>query len=139
MNRDDIKKIIPHRDPFLLIDEVLELEPGHRCRAVWRLTGGESFFAGHFPGRPVVPGVLILESMSQAGAMVVLSLPEHAGKTALFGGADKVKFRRPVLPGDDMVIEADIGRLSTHGGRGDVKAFVNGQLCAQAEIMFVLS
>ena len=100
LNQEQIKEIIPHRDPFLLVDEIEEMEPGVRAVGYKNVTGEEGFFRGHFPEYPVMPGVLIVEALAQVGAVSVLSLPENKGKLAFFGGIDKAKFRRQVRPGD---------------------------------------
>lgn len=136
---EEIKKVLPHREPFLLIDRVVECEIGKRCVAEWRLTGEEYFFQGHFPGQPVTPGVLLLESMAQAGAFSVLSQEGMQGKIALFAKADKVRFRRQVLPGDTLTLEVEMTRLSSVGGNGVGKATVNGETACQAEITFVFA
>ena len=105
LNIDEIKKIIPHRYPFLLIDKVTELEPGKRAVGIKNVTMNEPFFAGHFPDYPVMPGVLIVEALAQVGAVAVLSMPEYAGRLAFFAGIDGVRFKRQVRPGE-------IGRAS---------------------------
>ena len=110
LNLEQIKEIIPHRDPFLLIDEVTELEPGVRATALKHLTGEEYWFKGHFPQKPVQPGVLMLEMLAQTGAVCALSLPENRGRIAYFGGLDKVKFRNMVFPGDTLKLEVEIIR-----------------------------
>ena len=107
LNLEQIKEIIPHRDPFLLIDEVTELEPGVRATALKHLTGEEYWFKGHFPQKPVQPGVLMLEMLAQTGAVCALSLPENRGRIAYFGGLDKVKFRNMVFPGDTLKLEVE--------------------------------
>lgn len=136
---EEIKKVLPHREPFLLIDHVVECEIGKRCVAEWHLTGEEYFFQGHFPGQPVTPGVLLLESMAQAGAFSVLSQSGMQGKIVLFAKADKVRFRRQVLPGDTLTLEMEMVRLSSVGGNGVGKATVNGETACQAEITFVFA
>lgn len=133
---DGIKRILPHREPFLLIDTIVSCEVGKRCTALWHLTGEEYFFQGHFPDMPVLPGVLQLESMAQAGAFSVLAREEWQGKIALFGGVDKVRFRRQVLPGDVLQLDVEMTRLSSVGGKGIGRATVDGELACQAELTF---
>jgi 3-hydroxyacyl-[acyl-carrier-protein] dehydratase len=130
--------VIPHRSPFLFVDEVLELEPGKRIKAQWRLTGDEWFFSGHFPGRPVVPGVLQAEALAQAAAIAVLTNERYSSKLPLFGGIDSARFRRQVAPGDLVILEAELTRMSGRAGKGTGKASVNGQTTCEAEMMFVL-
>src|SRR5580692_10569757 len=112
----DPKDWIPHRAPFLFIDRLVDIEPGRRASGVWTLTGEEWFFAGHFPGRPTTPGVLMLESIAQLGAVVVLSDERFVGRLPLFGGVENARFRRQVLPGDTLSLECEITRLSARGG-----------------------
>src|SRR3954467_6435373 len=116
--RKGIEAIIPHRDPFLLVDEGLELEPGVRCVARKTVRADEWYLAGHFPGRPIMPGVLMVEALAQAGAVGVLSHPDYAGRLALFAGLDEVRFRRLVQPGDVLDLELRIDRLRRAIGRG---------------------
>ncbi len=130
--------LIPHRAPFLLLDEITALEPGEKIQATWRLTGEEDFFAGHFPGRPTLPGVLMVESLAQAGACSVLSVPEFADKLPLFGGADKIKFRRQVVPGETLTLTVEMLSLRGRAGKGIGKAHVGTELACQAEILFIL-
>jgi len=130
--------LLPHRSPFLFIDEITEITPGESVTAHWKLTGEEDFFAGHFPGRPTLPGVLMVEALAQVGACGVLSLPEFEGKLPLFGGVDKVKFRRQVTPGDTLDLTVTLTSLKSRAGRGSGKATVNGELACQAEILFVI-
>ncbi len=135
----DPASVLPHRPPFLLLDEVVEVVPGERARGLWRLRGDEAFLAGHFPGRPTLPGVLMVESLAQLGAVAVLGLDRFAGKLPLFGGIDRARFRRQVLPGDTLELEVTIGRLSARVGRGHGSARVEGELACEADIMFVIA
>jgi 3-hydroxyacyl-[acyl-carrier-protein] dehydratase len=131
--------VLPHRDPFLLVSEVVELVAGERIAAKWHLSGDEVFWPGHFPGRPTLPGVLMLESLAQTGAIAVLSDPRFAGKLALFGGADGVRFRRQVVPGETLDLEVTFGRMSGRAGKGAGRASVDGKLACEAELLFVLA
>jgi 3-hydroxyacyl-[acyl-carrier-protein] dehydratase len=130
--------VLPHRPPFLFVDEVTALEPGQSARGTWRLTGDEWFFPGHFPGRPTLPGVLMAEAIAQLGAVAVLTDPRFTGKLPLFGGLDSARFRRQVVPGDTLELEVALGRLSGRAGRGSGKACVNGQVACEAELLFVV-
>lgn len=135
---DEILQVLPHRYPFLLVDRILALEPGRRAVGRKCVSANEPFFQGHFPGRPIMPGVLILEAMAQVGACAVLSLPENRGRLALFAGADRVRWRRPVVPGDCLEIEVEIVAVRGSVGKGRARATVDGQLAAEAELSFAL-
>lgn len=132
-------ELLPHRAPFLMVDELLELDPAKRVRARWHLTGDEYFFAGHFPEAPTLPGVLMIEALAQAGACAPLADPKHAGKIPLFAGVDKVKFRRRVVPGETLDLEMEFGRIGTRGGRGSGRASVDGETACTAELFVVLA
>ena len=137
-NTQEIMEILPHRHPFLLIDTIEELEPGVRAVGRKHVTFNEPYFAGHFPGNPVMPGVLILEALAQTGAVAILSLPENRGKTAYFAGIDKAKFKQMVRPGDTLELETTIIRSKGPIGVGEAIATVNGKLAAKAELTFAV-
>jgi len=133
--------LIAHRDPFIFVDEITELTPGISASTIWKLTGetGEEwFFAGHFPGRPTLPGVLMCEAIAQTGALAIVSDPKFSGKLPLFGGLDGARFRRQVLPGDTLEIAASIGRMSARAGKGTGIAKVNGEIACECELLFVV-
>ena len=136
---EEIKEIIPHRYPFLLVDRILELEPLKRGVGIKNVTANEPFFQGHFPNKPVMPGVLLLEAMAQVGGVYLLYPDENRGKIAYFAGMEGVKFRKPVVPGDQVRMEAEVTRLRGSVGKVRAEAFVEGQLVAEAEFMFALS
>ena len=138
LNTQQIMDILPHRSPFLLIDTVEELEPGVKCVAKKNVTMNEPHFMGHFPGNPVMPGVLIIEAMAQVGAVSLLSDDKYKGKTPLFGGIKNAKFRRKVVPGDVLRMEVEMTRVRGPLGIGEGKAYVDGELCAQAELVFAI-
>jgi 3-hydroxyacyl-[acyl-carrier-protein] dehydratase len=134
----EIMRIIPHRYPFLLVDRVIELEPGKRVVAIKNVTANEPQFTGHFPERPILPGVLMVEAMAQAGAVAVLTLPEYAGKLALFAGIDECRFRRTVLPGDTLRMEVTLDKLRGMFGRARAVASVDGEVATEATISFII-
>src|SRR3954467_15666161 len=136
LGRAEIEEILPHRDPFLLIDEVLELVPGERVVA--RKTVTESDCAGHFPGNPIMPGVKLVEALAQCGAVAVLSQPENRGKLALFAGIDGVRFKRVVRPGDTLTLECDVGAVRGPIGKGKARATVDGELAVRGTLTFAV-
>ena len=138
MTTKEIMDIIPHRQPFLLIDTIEELEPGGRAVAKKCVSYNEPYFAGHFPGEPVMPGVLIVEALAQAGAVALLSQPEFKGKTAYFGAIQSAKFKKKVVPGDVLILETEIVKRKGPVGVGSAKAYVDGKLAVQAELTFAI-
>ena len=137
----DIKQImdiIPHRQPFLLIDKVTEMVPGQSIKGYKNLTYNEPFFAGHFPAEPVMPGVLQIEALAQLGAVCVLSVPENKGKTAYFTGIKEAKFKQKVVPGDCLMLSCEIIKTKGPLGIGSVEATVNGKIACKAEISFMI-
>ena len=138
LNASQIMEIIPHRQPFMLLDTVEELEPGKRAVARKCVSYNEPYFAGHFPGEPVMPGVLIVEAMAQAGAVAMLSQPEMKGKTAYFAGISSAKFKQKVVPGDVLELEVEIVKVKGPVGIGKGTASAGGKLAASAEIMFAI-
>jgi UDP-3-O-[3-hydroxymyristoyl] N-acetylglucosamine deacetylase/3-hydroxyacyl-[acyl-carrier-protein] dehydratase len=135
---EEIMKILPHRYPFLLIDRIISIDPGSKAVGVKNVTINDYFFKGHFPGRPVMPGVLIIEAMAQVGGVLMLANEENRGKLAYFMAADKVKFRKTVEPGDQLIIEVFSGRIKSKTGTVHTKSFVNNKIVAEAELMFAL-
>lgn len=138
MDIKEIMAVIPHRHPFLLIDRIVSIEEGKKVVAVKNVTMNEPFFQGHFPNEPVMPGVLIIEAMAQAGAVAILGLPQNKGKTAYFGAINKAKFRGKVVPGDTMRLEVEILKLKTNAGIGYGVAYVGDKKVAEGEITFMI-
>ncbi|MCI7805513.1 MAG: 3-hydroxyacyl-ACP dehydratase FabZ [Oscillospiraceae bacterium] len=137
-NKEQIMEIIPHRDPFLLIDEINEIEPGKRAVATKYIKEEDFWFKGHFPEYPVTPGVLMIEMLAQAGCVAMLVLPENKGKLGLFAGIDKAKFKRQVVPGDTLRLEVEIIKVKGPVGVGKAVATVDGQKAVSAEITFAI-
>lgn len=135
---NEIKAILPHRYPFLLIDRITELEEGARAVGLKNVSGNEEFFNGHFPDYPVMPGVLIVEALAQVGAVAMLAKPENKGRLAFFAGIDKCRFKKQVIPGDQLQLEVEIIRLRGTIGKGKAVATVAGEVACETEIMFAL-
>ena len=131
--------VLPHRPPFLFVDEVTAIDPGRSASGLWRLTGEEPFFAGHFPGRPTLPGVLMVEAMAQLGGIALLSEPRFSGCVPLFGGIDKARFRRQVTPGDTLEMTVELDQLGSTAGKGHGTATVGGKIAATASMLFVIA
>jgi 3-hydroxyacyl-[acyl-carrier-protein] dehydratase len=138
LEAEEIQQILPHRYPFLLVDRILEVGENYAV-GIKNVTQNEPFFPGHFPGRPLMPGVLIVEAMAQVGAVALLSQPANRGKLALFAGIDKVRFKRPVRPGDVLTIKVTLERMRGPVGRGQGEATVDGQLAAKGEFLFAVA
>ena len=139
LGREQIEEILPHRDPFLFLDEVTVLEPGARVVARKQVREDEWFLTGHFPGRPIMPGVIIVEAMAQCGAVAVLADETNRGKLALFAGIDDVRFKRMVLPGDELELTCELERMRGPVGRGKATATVDGELAARGTLMFAVT
>lgn len=138
LNIDEIQKILPHRPPFLLIDRVDELEPGVKATGRKCVSMNEPYFQGHFPGKAVMPGVLILEALAQMGALTMLTVPGNEGKIVFFGGIDNVKFKRQVVPGDVLTLDVEITKSKGSFGVGTAKAYVEGKVAVEAILTFAI-
>ena len=139
LGKAEIEEILPHRDPFLLLDQVVELDPGERVVARKRVREDEWYLSGHFPGRPIMPGVLIVEAMAQTGAVAVLADEANRGKLALFAGIDDVRFKRIVEPGDELELTCELERVRGPIGRGKATATVDGELAARGTLTFAVT
>ncbi len=138
LNSRQIQEILPHRYPFLLVDRILDFEPGKWARGIKCVSANEMQFLGHFPGNPVMPGVLIIEALAQVGAVCTLTVPEHQGKLALFGGIREARFRQQVVPGDVLELSCEILRQKGPVGVGKAVATVDGKVAASGELTFML-
>ena len=139
LNSDEIEKLLPHRYPFLLVDRITECEPGKLAAGRKCVTANEPFFQGHFPGKKIMPGVLILEALAQTGAVALLSDEAYKGKLALFGGIRSARFRRQVVPGDVLELKCEIISMKGPAGIGKAAAFVDGEPAVSAELVFALA
>jgi 3-hydroxyacyl-[acyl-carrier-protein] dehydratase len=131
-------EVLPHRPPFLFVSAVIAVDPGKGAQGYWSLTDEDAFFAGHFPGRPTLPGVLMVESLAQLGGIAVLLDPRYAGKLPLFGGIERARFRRQVVPGERLDLSVTMDRLSARAGKGHGTASVDGQTACEADLLFVI-
>lgn len=138
LNNIEIQKIIPHRYPFLLVDKIIEMEPGKRAVGIKNVTANEPFFQGHFPGNPLMPGVLMVEALAQVAAVTCMGLEENKGKLGVFTGIDNCKIRRQVVPGDVLRLEIEMTTLRRGIGKAEAKAYVEDQLACSALLSFAL-
>lgn len=138
LNVTQIQEILPHRYPFLLVDKIVEMEEGKSIKGIKNVTANEEFFNGHFPGKPIMPGVLITEALAQVGAVLLLSMDENRGKIGVFTGISNFKFRRQVIPGDVLELNAELLQYRHGMGKAAVKALVDGQVAAMGEISFAV-
>ncbi|OPL09120.1 MAG: 3-hydroxyacyl-[acyl-carrier-protein] dehydratase FabZ [delta proteobacterium ML8_F1] len=134
----EIQKIIPHRYPFLLVDRIIEMEVGKKAVGIKNVTINEPFFQGHFPGNPIMPGVLMVEALAQVGAVSLLSMDEYRGKLAVFAGIENLRFKRQVIPGDTLKLEVTIESIRRHIGKGKALATVEGETAVRGEIIFAI-
>ena len=139
LNINQIKEILPHRYPFLLIDKIIDYEADKSIIGIKNVTSNEEFFNGHFPDHPVMPGVLIIEALAQTGAVLVLMKPENKGKIAFFAGIDNVRFKRQVIPGDQIKLEIEVTKLKSSVGKCNARATVDGELVCSGELMFMIN
>ena len=139
LNKEDIKEIIPHREPFLFIDQINEVIPGQYVSATKKVNGDEYYFKGHFPGNPVMPGVVLIETMAQAGAVLLLLMEEYKGKLVLFAGIEKARFKRIVKPGDILEIKLNITSMRRNVGKAEAMATVEGEMACSAELLFFIT
>jgi len=136
LNREEIKKIIPHRDPFLFVDEITDYIPGEFAKGLKHVSEDEYYFKGHFPGNPIMPGVIIVETLAQVGAIMMLTLEKFKGKLVLFAGIDRVRFKKVVKPGDTLGLEVKVTNVRLNVGKGIGTATVNGEVVCIAELLF---
>lgn len=139
LNIKEIMEIIPHRYPFLLVDKITEMEPGKRAVGIKNVTMNEPFFQGHFPGNPIMPGVLMVEALAQVGAVALLSLEENQGKLAVFAGIDNVRFKKQVVPGDTLEMHVEITSMRRGIGKGEAVCYVDGKVAVKGTLMFGLT
>lgn len=139
MNIKEIKELIPHRYPFLLVDKVISVEKGKSCVAKKNVTINEPFFQGHFPNKPLMPGVLIVEALAQTGAIALMSKEENKDKLAVFAGIDKVRFKKQVVPGDTLKMEIKLGKFRRGIGKGTAVAYVDGKVACKGKLKFALT